>query len=67
MSNLNFIVIDNEIVNVDQISNIVFDEQLNDYTIIMRNNVRHIRINEDQCKQLYDHLKHISNSFIEIN
>ena len=67
MSDLNFVVIDNEIINVDQISNIVFDEQLNDYTIIMRNNIRHIKINEDKCKQLYDHLKHISNSFVEIN
>lgn len=67
MSNLNFIVIDNEIVNVDQISNIVYDDKLNDYTIIMRNNIRHIKITEEQCKTLYDHLKHISNSFVEIN
>lgn len=67
MSNLNFIVIDNEIVNVDQISNIVYDDKLNDYTIIMRNNIRHIKITEEQCKTLYDHLKRISNSFVEIN
>jgi len=67
MSNLDFIVIDNEIINVHQISNIVFDEQLKDYTIIMRNNVRHININEDQCKKIFNHLKNISNSFIVID
>ena len=66
MSNLDFIVIDNEIINVHQISNIVFDEQLKDYTIIMRNNVRYININEDQCKKIFNHLKNISNSFIVI-
>lgn len=63
MSNLDFIVIDNEIINVHQISNIVFDEQLHDYTIIMRNNIRHIKINEEQCKQIFNHLKNISNTF----
>ena len=67
MSDLNFIIIGDEIVNVNQISNIVFDDKLNDYTIIMRNNIRHIKINEDQCKQLIEHLKKISNSFITIN
>jgi len=65
MNNLDFIVINENIINIHQISNIIYDETLCKYVIIMKNNYT-INISPDEYKDLYQHLNRISNSFVII-
>ena len=65
MNNLDFIVINENIINIRQISNIIYDESLCKYVIIMVNN-NTITISPDDYKNLYQYLNRISNSFVII-
>jgi len=63
MSNLNFIEINDEVINVDYITKISYDELLDKYLICIKDEPV-IKIDKDQYFEIISHLKSISNSFV---
>lgn len=63
MDHLNFAEFDNEIINVNKITKITFDESINKYAISIEGEPTPTIIDNEQHRKFVEHLKKTSRSY----
>lgn len=64
MSNLNFISINGEVININYINEIFYDESIDSWFLSIVDRPREIILTVEQYEDIVKHLKQISNSYI---